>query len=105
MGYFKQQKKEMTIGQAEKWLEKLETLTSKGAKLLHIKNLILEAHNNALDLVGREMPKEKIYSESDFTEVEGGIVMPKIIDKEEVDTFNNLLSVLKEKLKTLREKR
>ena len=43
-----EQIKEMTVADAERWIEKFELLSSKGAKLIMIKNLLTQQREEAI---------------------------------------------------------
>jgi hypothetical protein len=51
--------KEIKVGEVLKWLEKLETLTSRGTKVAHTKNLLLKALTQQKEEIKKRVMKEE----------------------------------------------
>lgn len=58
----------MTVKEVERWIEKMELLTSRGAKVIHVKHLLQQS---AKEIIGEDETPEsyepKILTESELT--------------------------------------
>lgn len=52
-----------TVEEVERWLEKLETLTSRGAKLVHVKNLLTQAKEEGIKEAWKTVENRKRFWE------------------------------------------